>query len=51
MDKYDDGSDDENVLIFNVPDDELERAAALPDGVAWTLNFCTYDYYQCGPIG
>jgi hypothetical protein len=51
MDKYDDISTDENILILNVPDDVLERAAAAPDGPAWTLNYCTYNYYQCGPIG
>jgi hypothetical protein len=51
MDQYDDTSTDENVLVFNVPDDALERAAALPNGVAWTWNYCTYNYYQCGPIG
>jgi len=44
MDGHDDVGNDENVLAFNVPDDALERAA-------WTLNYCTYNYYQCGPIG
>jgi hypothetical protein len=51
MDRTDDVSTDENVLTFNVSDDALERAAGRADGQAWTLNFCTYDYYQCGPIG
>jgi hypothetical protein len=51
MEKYDDVNTDENVLAFNVADDALERAAGLADGPAWTLNFCTYNYYQCGPIG
>ena len=51
MDKNDDVSADENVLTFDVPDDALERAAGLTDGQAWTLNYCTYNYYQCGPIG
>jgi len=50
MDKYDDASTDENVLIFNVPDEALERAAGT-QRQAWTLNYCTYNYYQCGPIG
>ena len=50
MDKYDDGID-ENILSFSGSDDELERAAAAPEGQAFTLNFCTYNYYQCGPIG
>jgi hypothetical protein len=50
MDRNDDVRIDEDALTFNVADDALERAAA-PDGQAWTLNFCTYNYYQCGPIG
>ena len=51
MDRNDDVSTDESVLTFNVSDDALERAAGLTDGLAWTLNYCTYNYYQCGPIG
>ena len=51
MDCTDDVGVDENDLTFNVSDDALERAAGRADGAAWTLNFCTYDYYQCGPIG
>jgi hypothetical protein len=51
MDRNDDVGPDENVLTFNVSDDALERAAGRPDGQAWTVNFCTYNYYQCGPIG
>jgi hypothetical protein len=51
MDKYDDVITDGNVLIFTVPDDALERAAGLTDIPAWTFNYCTYNYYQCGPIG
>ena len=51
MDRNDDVSAEENVLSFNVSDDALECAADLADGQAWTLNFCTYNYYQCGPIG
>ena len=35
MDKYDDASTDENVLIFNVPAEALERAAGT-QGQAWT---------------
>ena len=49
MEKYDHVNTDENVLTFNVADDAL--SAGLTDGPAWTLNFCTYNYYQCGPIG
>ena len=51
MDRNDDVGPDENVLTFNVADDALERAAGRADGQAWTVNFCTYNYYQCGPIG
>jgi hypothetical protein len=51
MDRIDDVSTEENILVFNAPDEALERAAALTDGPAWTMNFCTYNYYQCGPIG
>ena len=51
MDRYDDVTTDENVPIFNVPDEALERVAAVPDSPAWTFNYCTYNYYQCGPIG
>ena len=47
MDRF----DDENVLVFDVPDDALERAAAVAGSPAWTFNYCTYNYYQCGPIG
>ena len=50
MDGHDDASNDENVLTFNVSDDALERAAGT-HGQAWTLNYCTYNYFQCGPIG
>ena len=51
MDRNDDVSTDENVLTFNVSDDALERAVGPTDGQAWTLNYCTYNYYQFGPIG
>jgi hypothetical protein len=51
MDGYADVSTDDNVLVFDVPDEVLERAAGVNNGPAWTLNFCTYNYYQCGPIG
>jgi len=51
MDRTDDVITDENILTSSVSDDALERAAGRADGQAWTLNFCTYNYYQCGPIG
>ena len=51
MDMHDAVNTDENVLTFNITDDLLERAAGQADGPAFTLNFCTYNYYQCGPIG
>jgi hypothetical protein len=42
---------DEHVTSFDAPDDALERAAYAADMAALTWNFCTYNYYQCGPIG
>ncbi|MGC2078435.1 MAG: hypothetical protein WA728_20840 [Xanthobacteraceae bacterium] len=51
MDINDDIGTDEKVLAFDVSDDALERSATLTDGQAWTWNYCTYNYYQCGPIG
>jgi len=51
VDHRDDVSTDENVLTFNISDDALERAAGRADGQAWTLNFRTYAFYQCEPIG
>ena len=51
MERFNDVGSEENILNFNVADDALERVAVLADGPAWTLNFCTYNYYQCGPIG
>jgi hypothetical protein len=55
MERYMDINDgigtDEKVLAFDVSDDALERSANLTDGQAWTWNYCTYNYYQCGPIG
>jgi len=51
MEKCDEVDTNENVLAFNVTDDVLERAGCLTEGPAFTLNFCTYNYYQCGPIG
>ena len=51
MDRADVVSTEENVLTFNVSDDALERAAGGADGQAWTMNYCTYNYLQCGPIG
>jgi len=53
MDTHDDYdvSAEENLLNVNVPNDALERAAGSIGGPAWTMNYCTYNYYQCGPIG
>ena len=41
MDGNDALNNDENVLAFDVPDHELERAAGVADDHAWTLNYCT----------
>jgi hypothetical protein len=51
MDKYDNVSREEDLLSSNIPDDELERAAGSLHTLAFTMNYCTYNYYQCGPIG
>ena len=51
MDKRDDFGTAEDVLILSASDDALERAGAPLETAAFTLNFCTYNYYQCGPIG
>ncbi len=43
---------DEDVLVFDVLDEALERAACVTDSSpAITWNYCTYNWYQCGPIG
>jgi hypothetical protein len=51
MDKGEEVSTDENILIFSVSDEALEHATAVPHCPVWTFNYCTYNYYQCGPIG
>ncbi len=40
---------DEHILIFNVSDDELERAAAVTDGRVTTMIYCTQDL-SCGDV-
>jgi hypothetical protein len=38
---------DDEILAFDVPDDALERAAAVSDGqAAHTIGYCTH-WYQC----
>jgi hypothetical protein len=37
---------DEDILNFDVPDDAIERAAAVADGQAITVGICT-DWYHC----
>ncbi len=39
---------DEDILILDVADDVLERAAAS-DGRIVTLVYCTQDYFSCWP--
>jgi len=34
-------------ILFDVPDDTLERAAAVAGGQAVTVGFCT-QWYTCG---
>ena len=38
---------DENILILDVPDDALERAAGGTDGKITTYVYCTYAWYIC----
>jgi hypothetical protein len=40
----------EDVLSFDVPDDDLERAAGAAEGQAITLGFCTHWYYCRWPM-
>jgi hypothetical protein len=51
MDKCENVSGEEDILSANIPDDALERAAGSFNTAAFTFNYCTYNYYQCGPIG
>jgi hypothetical protein len=51
METYSDIGSEEVLLNSDIPDDTLERAAGRSfDNPALTMNFCTYSYYQCGPI-
>ena len=50
MAEYESVSEDD-VLNADIPDEVLERAAGSADIPAWTMNYCTYNFYQCGPIG
>ena len=43
-------TEDGHLLISDVSDAALERAAGHSVEPALTMNFCTYNYYQCGPI-
>jgi hypothetical protein len=38
---------DEDILTSDVPDDALERAAAVTDGQVVTVGHCTH-WYHCG---
>jgi hypothetical protein len=42
---------DEKILTFDVPDDALERAAAVSDGqAAHTIGYCTHWYHCNWPL-
>ena len=42
---------DEKILTFDVPDDALERAAAVSDGqAAHTIGYCTHWYHCYWPV-
>jgi hypothetical protein len=51
LDHCDNGGREEDILSSNIPDDALERAAGTFETAAFTMNYCTYNYFQCGPIG
>jgi hypothetical protein len=38
------------ILTFNVPDDALERAAAVSNGQAVTIGYCTHWYHCNWPL-
>lgn len=42
---------DNDVIDLAKLEDDIVFGAALTNGQAWTWNYCTYNYYQCGPIG
>jgi hypothetical protein len=42
---------DEKILKFDVPDDALERAAGVSDGLAaHTIGYCTHWYHCNWPL-
>jgi hypothetical protein len=41
---------DEKILTFDVPDDALERAAAVSDGQVVTVGYCTHWYHCNWPL-
>jgi hypothetical protein len=41
---------DEDILIFDVQDDALERAAAASAGQAVTIGYCTHWYHCNWPL-
>ena len=40
----------DDTLTFDIPDDDLERAAGGGEGQAITLGYCTYWYYCRWPL-
>jgi hypothetical protein len=40
-----------HILTFDIPDDALERAAAIAGQQAVTIGFCTHWYYCGWPLG
>ena len=41
------GETGEDILTFAVPDEAVERAAAVTGGRAMTIAYCTH-WYECG---
>jgi hypothetical protein len=41
------GDSGEEIFVFDIPDDALERAASAWQN-AFTVGFCTHNWYDCG---
>jgi hypothetical protein len=41
------GESREEIFVFDIPDDALERAASTGQN-AFTVGYCTHNFYDCG---
>jgi hypothetical protein len=46
-DSIDEADREKSILTFDLPDDELERAAGADGQVVSTFAYCTHFYYYC----